>query len=70
MKFQLENRLLWKYNKTQSVTRFHCGKKTNCGNTIKFVNVVKFQLRGKRQIYNSVEYSESILNSYFGKQKL
>ena len=41
------------------MVKFQCGKQTDCGNAIKLANAVKFQMRGKRQIFNSVEYSET-----------
>ena len=55
--------------KSKNMVQFQSGKQTDCKNAIKTVNAVKFQMRGNRQIFNSVEYSESNVNSYFGTRK-
>ena len=65
MKFQCGNRLLWKRNKTQKYVEIPRWKRDNYGNAIKLVNGVKFHLRGKRQIFNSVEYSETSVTYCF-----
>ena len=57
----MENRLLWKHNKIQSCDEIPLWKRDNCGNAIKLVNVVNFHFGGTRQIFNSVEYSEAIV---------
>ena len=51
---------MWKHSKTQKCDEIPLWKRDNCGNAIELVNVVKFHFAGTRQIFNSVEYSESI----------
>ena len=73
---QLNHRMLWNspmwkrdyYGniiKSVNVTKFQCGKETFYGNAIKSSNVMKFLFDGTRQIFNSVEYSEVIVEFLF-----
>ena len=66
----VENRLLWKRNKTQKCDEIPWWKRDNCRNAIKYVNVVKFEFRGARQIFNSVEYSEPIVEFLFWEREI
>ena len=67
----MENRLLWKHNKTERCDEIPLWARDNCGNAIKYVNVVKFKFGGTKQIFNNVKYSEAIVEFLFlGTRKM